>query len=275
MRSPPPGTSLGSHFDGIPVDDTRSTTATRRHDDFEHRLVVQEPDLQTPGARYFYDGWYLAPNDPNLGKQHGAPRGRPDVRRVDLDLPDDRRGHRERVDLDVLVNPSNVLPGQATELLDTGEGRVHLVAVTTALGGGSYHYEYALMNFTFERKVQSFSLPVGANQTVSNTGFDDGDTNAANDWTPSIAKRERHLDGTSGARSGLRDALQLPLRRQRGTRGRHGHDHAARSGSPGNNPYPDAARAWYQPVYRIIVGLPRTGNALSAEAIAEKRRFAC
>ena len=38
---------------------------------------------------------------------------------------------------------------------------MHLAAVTTNLGGGSFHYEYALMNFDFERQIQSFSLPIG------------------------------------------------------------------------------------------------------------------
>ena len=180
-------TSLGSHFDGVPVNDYRDHGGDSAHDSFEHRLVVREPDLQTPGARYFYDGWYLGPNDPNLGNSMGHREVDPTFGGSTWTFPTIDAGTANGSILDVLVNPSNVLPGQSTELLDTGEGRVHLVAVTTDLGGGSYHYEYALMNFTFERQVQSFSLPLGAVPTVSNMGFDDGDTNASNDWTPTIA----------------------------------------------------------------------------------------
>ena len=88
--------------------------------------------------------------------------------------------------LDVFVDPANVLPGQATELHDTGAGRVQLALVSSDLGGGVFHYEYALMNFDFERQVQSFTLPIGAGQIVSNVGFGDGDATAANDWTPSV-----------------------------------------------------------------------------------------
>ena len=179
-------TRLGSHFDGAPVDDYRDHGGEPDHDAFEHRLVVMEPDLQTPGARYFYDGWYLAPNDPNLTNSMGRREVAPSFAGSTWSFPAVDAGTVNGSILDVLVDPQNVLPGQATELLDTGEGRVHLVAVTTDLGGGDYHYEYALMNFDFERQVQSFSLPIGAHP-VSNTGFDDGDTSAANDWTPSSA----------------------------------------------------------------------------------------
>jgi hypothetical protein len=178
--------SYGSHFDGTPVDDVRDHGGDPDHDSFEHRLVVMEPDLQMPLARYFYDGWYLGPNDPNLGNSMGHREVDPTFSGSTWTFPATSGATTQGSILDVLVDPTNVQPGESTELLDTGEGRVHLVAVTSNIGGGSYHYEYALMNFDFERQVQSFSLPIGAH-TVSNTGFDDGDTSAANDWTPSIA----------------------------------------------------------------------------------------
>jgi hypothetical protein len=178
--------SLGSHFDGTPVDNTRNHGGTD-HDDFEHRLVVREPDLQTAGARYFYEGWYLGPNDPDLENSMGRREVDPTFGGSTWTFPPIGSTTVTGSILDVWVDPQNVQPGQSTELLDTGEGRVQLAAVTSSQGGGNHHYEYALMNFDFERRVQSFSLPIGPGQSVSNTGFDDGDTNAANDWTASIA----------------------------------------------------------------------------------------
>ena len=91
-------TSLGSHFDGIPVDDFRDHGGDPAHDSFQHRLVVREPDLQTPGARYFYDGWYMAPNDTSLENSMGRREVGPGVRGFDLVVPDGRLGHRERID---------------------------------------------------------------------------------------------------------------------------------------------------------------------------------
>jgi hypothetical protein len=180
-------TSLGSHFDGIPLDDVRDHGGDSVHDSFEHRLVVLEPDLQTLGARYFYDAWYLAPNDANLANSMGRREVQPAFAGGTWSFAIVDAGIARGSILDVLVDPQNVQPGQRTELADTGEGRVHLAVVTANQGGGVYHYEYALVNFDFEREIRSFSLPVVAGQTVSNPGFSDADADPANDWTASVA----------------------------------------------------------------------------------------
>jgi len=180
-------TSLGSHFDGLPVDDFRHHGGNAAHDNFEHRLVVMESDLQTPGARYFYDGWYMAPNDTNLENSIGYREVDPAFAGSTWSFPAIDTGTANGSILDVFVDPQNMQPGEATELLDTGAGRVHLAVVTTDLGGGVFHYEYALMNFDFERQIRSFSLPVASGQAVSNAGFSDADGDPLNDWTPSVA----------------------------------------------------------------------------------------
>jgi hypothetical protein len=180
-------TSLGSHFDGVPVDDYRDHGGDSAHDGFEHRLVVREPDLETPAARYFYDGWYLAPRDTNLTNSMGHREVAPSLAGSTWSFPTIDAGTANGSVLDVFVDPQNVQPGQATELLDTGEGRVQLAVITTDLGGGEYHYEFALMNFDFERQVRSFSLPFAAGQILSNAGFDDGDPDPLNDWTVTVS----------------------------------------------------------------------------------------
>ncbi len=180
-------TSLGSHFDALPVDDYRDHEGNADHDDYEHRLVVMEPDLATPGARFFYEAWYLAPGDTELGNSMGHRETAPALQDSTWSFPTVDTGTVNGSILDVFVDPQNVQPGEATELLDTGEGRVHLAVVTTDLGGGVFHYEYALLNFDFERQIQSFSLPVGPGHTVSNAGFGDADGDPQNDWTPSVA----------------------------------------------------------------------------------------
>ena len=123
--------SLGSHFDGLPVDDFRHHGGNSAHDDFEHRLVVREPDLQTPGARYFYDGWYMAPNDTNLENSIGYREVAPAFAGSTWSFPTIDTGTMNGSILDVFVDPQNVQPGEATELLDTGAGRVQLAVVTT------------------------------------------------------------------------------------------------------------------------------------------------
>jgi hypothetical protein len=194
-------TSLGSHFDGLPVDDFRHHGGNAAHDNFEHRLVVMESDLQTPGARYFYDGWYMALNDTNLENSMGYREVDPALADSTWSFPPIDSGTANGSILDVLVDPQNVQPGEATELLDSGAGRVHLAVVTADLGGGAFHYEYALMNFDFERQIHSFSLPVGSGQTLSNAGFGDTDGDPLNDWTPSLA--DLHITWTAPAGNAL------------------------------------------------------------------------
>jgi hypothetical protein len=175
--------SLGSHFDGVPADDFRSHGGNGAHDSFQHRLVVKEPDLQTVGARYFYDGWYMAPNDSDLLNSMAFREVDPTFGGSTWTFPAIDAGTRNGSILDVFVDPLAVLPGEATELVDTGVGRVQLAVRTSALGGGQHHYEYALMNFDVERQIRSFSVPVGPGGTVTGIGFGDANGNALDDWT--------------------------------------------------------------------------------------------
>jgi hypothetical protein len=176
--------SLGSHFDGTPVDDFRDHEAAD-HDDFEHRLTVSESDLQTVGADYFMEGWYLAERDADLLNSLGHREVAPTFGGSTWTFPPVDSLETGSV-LDEFVDGNNPPPGAASELVDTGEGRVQLAVATTDLGGGVFHYEYALMNFDFERQIRSFTVNRIASQTVNNADFGDVDDDAGNDWTVAI-----------------------------------------------------------------------------------------
>jgi len=60
-----------------------------------------------------------------------------------------------------------------TELRVPGEGLLILASRVTPLGGGQWHYEYALYNMNSHESVRSFSLPVTAATSVSDVGFHD------------------------------------------------------------------------------------------------------
>lgn len=53
------------------------------------------------------------------------------------------------------------------------EGFLILGYKTTALGGGLYHYEYAIYNMNSDRAAGSFSLPIPSNVQLTNVGFHD------------------------------------------------------------------------------------------------------
>ncbi len=77
-----------------------------------------------------------------------------------------------------------------------GDGLFIVGSHATSLGGGLYHYEYAVHNMNADRAGGSFSVPVPAGALVANIGFHDithrnGDgvgniSQSATDWTGSV-----------------------------------------------------------------------------------------
>jgi hypothetical protein len=54
-----------------------------------------------------------------------------------------------------------------------GDGRVILAWKVTDLGGGQWHYEYALFNLNSDRSIRAFEVPKGNGVTLSNIAFHD------------------------------------------------------------------------------------------------------
>jgi hypothetical protein len=72
-----------------------------------------------------------------------------------------------------------------------GDGRMLLGYKVTNLGGGQYHYEYALFNMNSDRCAQGISVPLAPGATCNNVAFHDvdyhsGEPYALTDWTPAV-----------------------------------------------------------------------------------------
>jgi len=167
----------GSHFDqnGDGVQDHSGS------DPFPiHRATVQETDLQTAGAEYFLEAWYVVRDDVNIFNSMGW-------RRMTPSLPNSiwiftlNTALANGSVLDAWVNPASPPTGSRNELLTLPEGHVRLAVKTTDLGGGQTRYEYALLNHDFDRQIGSFFVPTGGN-SVGNLYFHDVDRNAGSDW---------------------------------------------------------------------------------------------
>src|SRR4029453_11757610 len=71
------------------------------------------------------------------------------------------------------------------------DGLFILAAKATALGGGMWHYEYALQNMNSDRSGQSFSVPLPGGAIVNNIGFHDVDSHSGEpyvltDWGAAV-----------------------------------------------------------------------------------------
>ena len=65
-------------------------------------------------------------------------------------------------------------PGVQVANIDIpGDGRVVLAWKVTDLGGGQWHYEYALFNLNSDLSIQALSVPKGAGVNLANLGFHD------------------------------------------------------------------------------------------------------
>ena len=165
------------------------------------RLQVQEADLANAGALYFVEGHYVTADDATWGNQNNNAS----YRRITIDggtLNASVAGSTERTvpaiqawqdhglgvntpDPDVTIVPIDV----------PGDGRFILGYKATDLGGGIWHYEYALQNLNSDRSGQSFSVPIPACVTVTNEGFHDvfyhsGEPYDGTDWPVTVGGGE-------------------------------------------------------------------------------------
>lgn len=190
--------SLGSHFDAIPVDDFRHHGGNSVHDDFEHRLVVDEPDLQTAGALYFIEAWYIVKDDVDIFNGMGYRQVAPSFGGSTWTFPFQDAQHKAGPVIDQWVSPDVVSTTEAHDRLDSSEGHFRLAAKVVDLGDNSYRYEYAIMNLDFDRKIDSFSVPIPDGMVPTNLSFRDSDTNAGNDWVPAIASNQVSWQAPAG-----------------------------------------------------------------------------
>jgi len=68
-----------------------------------------------------------------------------------------------------------------------GDGRLYLARKVTNLGGGQFHYEYALFNMNSDRGAQAISIPLGNSSNATNVEFHDvdyhsGEPYSLTDW---------------------------------------------------------------------------------------------
>ena len=195
-------TSLGSHFDAVPVNDFRDHGGNSAHDSFEHRLVVAEPDLQDGSARFFAEAWYLAAGDINIFNSMGRREFEPKL---------------EGSFWDFLFLDATMLSGAAIDAWPAAEGpgAASTDEPFNAAGGqgrlsirvepqpdGGFRYEIGLMNFDVNAGLDELRIPLPDDITVSDLTFFDGDDDPANDWTPVVAPTELRWQAGSGEEQG-------------------------------------------------------------------------
>jgi cysteine-rich repeat protein len=159
------------------------------------RLQVDIADLdpaQAGGGLYFIEGHYVAQDDAAAGNQHNNASYRP--------ILVGGAGATWSIQLSGVTEPESpaIRAWQANdpEVVSTdfevpGDGMLILASKATDLGGGVWHYEYALHNLNVHRAVGSLAIAVDPATTVTGIEFHDvpyhsGEPFDGTDW-PGVA----------------------------------------------------------------------------------------
>ena len=172
----------GSYFSGY-QNDCVERFNTNGLNAVDHRLQVRDQELLTPNSQYFYEAYYVSENDVdrynNAAWRPCAPAWSAGQGRFNFP-PTASQTQGVLIDHWGQIQP-------APRAMPNTEGDVLVGVEVTDLGGGNFHYEYAVYNHNSNRETRTFSVPLPAGANVTNIGFHDIDQDPANDWTPSVA----------------------------------------------------------------------------------------
>jgi hypothetical protein len=160
------------------------------------RLQVHITDL-TPalnvGAVYFVEGQYVT-HDDATAKNNGnnASYRSVTVNATSTPLPYNLTLTGTTQRQKYAIQAWKATDASVTEtLVSASDGQFIVSSKATSLGGGLYHYEYAVQNLNNHRAAQSFSVAIPSGTVVTNVGFHDvdyhsGEPFALTDWTPTV-----------------------------------------------------------------------------------------
>jgi len=141
------------------------------------RLQVKIDDLDPAlngGGQYFVEGHYITPDDAAAGNQ----ANNASYRTINVT----GSGSAWSISLTgatvreaAAIKAWKAWDPAVQELLIKADGHILLSGKATSLGGGMWHYEYAVQNIYSDRAIGSFQVPVGAGTLVTNIGFHDVD----------------------------------------------------------------------------------------------------
>ncbi|RKY19634.1 MAG: hypothetical protein DRQ55_10100 [Planctomycetota bacterium] len=172
-------TCEGSYFDGTPVDCIRSTNGSG-NGSVNHRLEAFDADLNNPGATYYYEAFYMVNSDQKLDNNIGS-------RRCTMSWNGNKWNFSTPSASNSLIEGPAIERWADADMISRaafkGDGTVIVAVNTTDLGNGFWRYEYAVMNWTVNRRFRSFSVP--SKGALVDPYFHDIDNQAANDWETS------------------------------------------------------------------------------------------
>ncbi len=158
----------------------------------DQRMQVRETDLdpaQNPGALYWIEGQYVAPDDAAAGNGlNNASYQAAFVSGTSFNITPSGPTVQELPAIAAWQVADPLVEFGPADVPSTPVQRFHAARKVTDLGGGNFHYEYAVHNLNSDRSARSFTVAFPGAATISNAGFHDiehhsGEPYATTDWT--------------------------------------------------------------------------------------------
>ena len=177
-------------------------SASHSHDGVEgidHRLQVHDDDLDSalhPTAQYFAEGFYIVGDDLDVMNNAswkpvtvtGTPGGT-----WTFGMSGESSAPTIGFAIDAWEGASQAIMAEEIPVseMESPDGRTVLASKATDLGGGMWHYEYAMLNIDLSRKGCGFSVPIDPDTTVTNIGFhapeSHGESYSNTPWTMEVS----------------------------------------------------------------------------------------
>lgn len=141
------------------------------------RIQVAQTDLANTGALYFVEGQYIQFQDATMGNgNNNASYRRITVSAGTFGLTLQETVHQMIPAIHAWHDHGNGVdsPDAMVETTNVDvpmDGRFIVASKATSVGGGMYHYEYAVQNLNSARSGGSFTVNVPAGAAVTNIGF--------------------------------------------------------------------------------------------------------
>ncbi|MFG0329303.1 MAG: hypothetical protein ACF8PN_05325 [Phycisphaerales bacterium] len=151
----------------------------RAEDAVDRRIQVHDDDLDpalNQGAQYFGEGYYVILDDINVMNSASwkpvTPNGQPGGW-WNFSMSGSGTRPNDGFAIDAWTGARQTMIAQELPVIEfvSPDGRAIIAAKANDLGGGAWHYEYAVLNIDMDRKISSFSIPLPDGVDVANIGF--------------------------------------------------------------------------------------------------------
>jgi hypothetical protein len=176
---------------------------------YSQRLITRESQISA-GGTYYFESWYIVRDDINVYNTmasrtvsftYGGPWSLNNLTNQVLGPVINR-----------WVSPTSANPNEKNVEIASSEGHTRVAVKATDLGSGQWRYDYAVMNVDFARALTQgtgkysddtdpaqrfrvihnmgydrFSVPLPVGVTPTDISFNDGDLDAANNWSGAVA----------------------------------------------------------------------------------------